>query len=648
MYYVTSLEKLRQVTRSFNWWWHRKGKKTMRISNVAHQAFPSLRTRLTDSESLGIEERLNRWTHLQITNDVATDRILLPNAELHGGHVYGDKWAAARYCGFERPPILPFSGEWDHGVLWPDRPEVELTLHSDGAPIRDREVRIFARQDQVDTSRKIATFSSVAVGLPILYAAAGLPRLPQRIPRTLLVLPPHSTEESQEHGIDSKYITFVSNLAADFDDVVWCLHGSDILRDAHVRVIELGHKVVLGAFASDINSLSRTVTLFSIFDVVTTSALGSHVPYAAWLGSRVSVCGPEPHRTGFGDAFDHIYYRRNPLLAVEQVEWGRRRLRDEGNAFLLEHPTRAIQAQGWGAELVGANQVRSPDDLKKILGWSASALIWRGTRGILRQLARRIFGMTQRTILQLATPCIQVFGWKLGLVNFVQLGRAVALSSGESKVRLKSGRRLILRNGTSDPLNIAQHFLRKELTSGLPNCVNNFVDAGAYCGYAAAALLEQHPNCQVVCIEPDLENFAILGRNLGSLPNVTLIQAALWSDCEGVALQPEQGGKWATRVVRDGSSLDSVSSVTWESLLSEGHIAPRAIVKIDIEGAEVEVLSHSWRSLLTSAAVIFLEVHYWIPGISEQIAEIFLEAGTSLDFEARQSGEFLVIETEKT
>ncbi|MDA8743861.1 FkbM family methyltransferase [Rubripirellula amarantea] len=82
----------------------------------------------------------------------------------------------------------------------------------------------------------------------------------------------------------------------------------------------------------------------------------------------------------------------------------------------------------------------------------------------------------------------------------------------------------LLRKGK--PRSIASHAIGRQLTKLAPG-LEFVVDGGANRGQFSRAISQYFPNAKVVAFEPLPEMVATLHRNLGDLPNVTVVQKAL-------------------------------------------------------------------------------------------------------------------------
>lgn len=172
---------------------------------------------------------------------------------------------------------------------------------------------------------------------------------------------------------------------------------------------------------------------------------------------------------------------------------------------------------------------------------------------------------------------------------------------------------LIIRKGTSDLLNYLQVYKSKELLPCLSlKGVQKIVDIGAYIGCTTTYFLSQFPNSEVVCVEPDPDNFELLSKNLSPYGNrAQLIQAAVWNNDSALHLKPHSQirCKWGTRVVAVDSAKDlkNVQGRSMTTLMQ--HVGWRAIdlLKIDIEGSELE-LFHG-------------DIEPWVHGIRNMLVE---------------------------
>lgn len=130
-------------------------------------------------------------------------------------------------------------------------------------------------------------------------------------------------------------------------------------------------------------------------------------------------------------------------------------------------------------------------------------------------------------------------------------------------------------------------------------------DIGAFIGYHA--LLMWRLGANVVALEPDPLNFARLTRNLAAngAHAVKALALAAGRYMGRAQLQRHPGHPSQTRLTEDGRGECGV--VTLDSLLVD--LPSPRLVKIDVEGAELEVLAGAARILREARPVWIVEVH---------------------------------------
>ncbi len=216
-----------------------------------------------------------------------------------------------------------------------------------------------------------------------------------------------------------------------------------------------------------------------------------------------------------------------------------------------------------------------------------------------------------------------------------------------------SRRGLLLRLGTDDIEVFKSIFFDEEYEWHFVDPPGVVVDAGAYTGLSAAWFARRYPDAKIIAIEPSPTNFDLLKRNTADLPNVHIRRAALW--CESGSLVVSDAGPSTSTSgyqVRqsegDGSHMGTghtqgkVGALTVEDVIREYSIDRIGLLKVDIEGSEVEVFSNS-SAWIGTADAICVELHdRFRPGCSRA----FYEAVSELPIEARRGENVLVVRNE--
>jgi FkbM family methyltransferase len=99
------------------------------------------------------------------------------------------------------------------------------------------------------------------------------------------------------------------------------------------------------------------------------------------------------------------------------------------------------------------------------------------------------------------------------------------------------------------------------------------IDCGANVGYSSAYFLSRFPDCRVIAVEPDPDNFAMLEQNLRAYDRrVTLVRARIWPQDVPLSILKgsyRDGREWSEQVrpCLPGESSD-INGVTIGSLLA--------------------------------------------------------------------------------
>jgi FkbM family methyltransferase len=138
-----------------------------------------------------------------------------------------------------------------------------------------------------------------------------------------------------------------------------------------------------------------------------------------------------------------------------------------------------------------------------------------------------------------------------------------------------------------------------------------FLDIGAYVGwYAIQAARAVGPSGQVVAIEPDSRNRLQLENNinLNGITNATIVPLAAWSHAGKVRWQGDSAESvW--HKIDESSGIGLVDAVTVDDLVRRFALTRLDWIKLDVEGAEVDVLKGAEQSIQRFHPVLFIEVH---------------------------------------
>lgn len=195
---------------------------------------------------------------------------------------------------------------------------------------------------------------------------------------------------------------------------------------------------------------------------------------------------------------------------------------------------------------------------------------------------------------------------------------------------------------TSDLSNMRQIFLNRDYGFEIAPAPRRILDLGAYCGYAALYFANRYPSATIMCVEPSASNFAILTMNTVHYHTIRRTHGASWSRAGSLALVTRiGGGNWGSVFAeREGDAGERVRAYTVQELLNAADWAGADLIKVDIEGGELEVFSDpSAGRWIAGASCISVETHdRFKPGSAAAV-----EAAISADqFDRTWSGEFVV------
>lgn len=135
------------------------------------------------------------------------------------------------------------------------------------------------------------------------------------------------------------------------------------------------------------------------------------------------------------------------------------------------------------------------------------------------------------------------------------------------------------------------------------------LDIGAHVGVATAYVLKNYPEAEVWAYEADPKIAEIFAKNIESQgwTNVKIEATAVWDKDGRVAFnQQSSDSGFVVEDVLDGSK--SVKAKSLQSIFNQIGDRPVDLLKMDIEGAETQVLS-SLRGELNQVRKIFVEYH---------------------------------------
>lgn len=200
-----------------------------------------------------------------------------------------------------------------------------------------------------------------------------------------------------------------------------------------------------------------------------------------------------------------------------------------------------------------------------------------------------------------------------------------------------TGDLVYLRPGTADQDVYEQVFMANEYKADLGD-PHFIVDAGAHIGLASIFFADRYPKATIIAIEPEPSNFAVLQRNVANYSNIKPVNAGLWSKNTRLSIEDANATTWCFRVF-ENPSKGEIQAVGIQELMAAFNMKRIDVLKIDIEGSEVEVMNHS-QPWIDAVKMLIIELHDDIqPGGSEALQN----ALTNHTYRQSVSGENLII-----
>jgi len=191
------------------------------------------------------------------------------------------------------------------------------------------------------------------------------------------------------------------------------------------------------------------------------------------------------------------------------------------------------------------------------------------------------------------------------------------VSSDDVDVVLRNGAHLTLRRACQDVTIFHRIFVQDEyrLERYERRIKGDVVDLGANVGLFACRIAGRA--ARVICYEPITPNFAQLQRNTAALSNVTNVHAAVSGTAKTIRIHYPtdanfSGGfsQYPHPHLHHTDTYEDVPAVTLEMIFSRHDIQHCSMLKIDVEGAEYDILYQTPAAVLSCIERISGEYHH--------------------------------------
>jgi FkbM family methyltransferase len=148
--------------------------------------------------------------------------------------------------------------------------------------------------------------------------------------------------------------------------------------------------------------------------------------------------------------------------------------------------------------------------------------------------------------------------------------------------------------------------------------VRVIVDCGANIGITSLFLAARYPAATILSVEPQPENFALLKTNVAQEPRILPIRACVTGTPQNAVRFTADQPAWGNRIAPDAHGV-VVPAITIEELCKLNGVEKIDLLKLDIEGAEEQVLEHGTFLARTEHIVVELHGHYGLQSFQRDI-----------------------------
>src|SRR5262249_55571510 len=144
-------------------------------------------------------------------------------------------------------------------------------------------------------------------------------------------------------------------------------------------------------------------------------------------------------------------------------------------------------------------------------------------------------------------------------------------------------------------------------------------DCGANIGITSLFLATRYPRAKILSVEPHPENFALLKANVAQVPQILPIRACVTGTPQGAVRITADQAAWGNRIVTDARGV-LVPAITMDELCNQNGLEKIDLLKLDIEGAEEQVLENGTFLARTEHIIVELHGHYGFQRFQRDIA----------------------------
>ncbi len=232
----------------------------------------------------------------------------------------------------------------------------------------------------------------------------------------------------------------------------------------------------------------------------------------------------------------------------------------------------------------------------------------------------------------------QALGWRATLRNLA----TIASSRGDRLLTMPGlAGKIRARANDSDLVMFEQVFVERDYGFDLGFEPATIIDAGANAGYATLFFHLRHPAAKIIAVEPDPSTFETLTQNTAGIAQVSTVRGGLWSGRRTLTIANPDAPKCMISLrLADAPGEGAIEGYGVPDLMQMMDIGIIDVLKIDIEGGELEVFTANAAEWLPKVRVLMVELHDRVrPGC----AAAFYSAIRGMRFSQWQKGDVIAI-----
>jgi FkbM family methyltransferase len=201
-----------------------------------------------------------------------------------------------------------------------------------------------------------------------------------------------------------------------------------------------------------------------------------------------------------------------------------------------------------------------------------------------------------------------------------------------------------IRNNPHDYATFEEVLVQKSYQIATAISPKTIIDAGGNIGLTAVFFANQYPDAKIVTLEPDGDNFEVLGKNVQPYKNIEPMKCGLWSKTTFLDVINTGKGPNAFMVKETTCNTSSaVAALSVADIIKQQNWPNADLVKMDIEGSEKEVFEGEYPEWLPKTKIVVVELHDRMrKGCSKAVFTAF----SNYNFSCAISGENLIFTNE--